>query len=255
MIELPLFAEARHLAHGFFTREGGVSCGIYASLNCGFGSGDERAAVAENRSRAAARLNLAASGLRTVHQVHGRSVVTVESQEWSPTAAPKADAMVTRLPGVALGILTADCAPVLLADPGARVIGAAHAGWRGALDGVIEATVTAMAELGAQAGAIRAAVGPCIAQPSYEVGTDFPAPFLKQDEVNVRFFSPGRNGRHQFDLAGYVATRLAAAGVGTVQVMRVDTYAEPDLCFSYRRATHRGEPDYGRQLSAIALIG
>jgi YfiH family protein len=255
VIELPLFTEARHLAHGFFTREGGVSRGIYASLNCGFGSGDERAAVTENRSRAAARLYLPASGLRTVHQVHGRSVVTVESQQWLPTAAPKADAMVTRQRGVALGILTADCAPVLLADPGAGVIGAAHAGWRGALDGVIEATVAAMTELGAQAGAIRAAVGPCIAQPSYEVGADFPAPFLAQDEINARFFSPGRNGRHQFDLAGYVAARLAAADVGTVQVMRVDTYAEPDLCFSYRRATHQGEPDYGRQLSAIALVG
>jgi polyphenol oxidase len=255
VIELPLFAEARHLAHGFFTREGGVSDGIYASLNCGFGSGDERAAVAENRTRVAARLNLPPSGLRTVHQVHGRTVVTVESQDWPPTAAPKADAMVTRQPGVALGILTADCAPVLLADPAAGVIGAAHAGWRGALDGVLEATVAAMVKLGARDEAIRAAVGPCIAQPSYEVGADFPLPFLQQDEVNSRFFSPGRSGRHQFDLAGYVAARLANAGVGTVQVMRVDTYAEPELCFSYRRATHRGEPDYGRQLSAIALIG
>jgi polyphenol oxidase len=251
MIELPLLRDGR-LTHGFFTREGGVSGGIYASLNCGFGSGDDRGAVAENRARVAARLGLA--DLRTVHQVHGRTVAAIDgAAAWMPTAAPRADAMVTATPGVALGILTADCAPVLLADPAAGVIGAAHAGWRGALDGVLEAAVDAMVALGAQRGAIRAAVGPCIAQPSYEVGRDFPAPFLARDRADTRFFAPGRDGRHQFDLAGYAASRLRAARVGAVEVMQVDTYAEAELCFSYRRATHRGEPDYGRQLSAIAL--
>jgi YfiH family protein len=255
VIELPLLTDADGMTHGFFTREGGVSGGIYASLNCGFGSSDDRAAVTQNRTRVAARLGVDDPALRTVHQVHGRTVVQVDGAGWTPTAAPKADAMVTSRPGVALGILTADCAPVLFADPAAGVIGAAHAGWRGALDGVLEATVLAMVGLGANRSRIRAGVGPCIAQASYEVGTDFPAAFLAQDAGNARFFAAGRDGRHQFDLAGYVAARLRAAGVGMVEVMRVDTYAEPDLCFSFRRATHRGEPDYGRQVSAIALTG
>jgi polyphenol oxidase len=256
VIELPLLRD-RRLAHGFFTRAGGVSGGIYASLNCGFGSSDDRSAVAQNRARAAHRLGVDETALRTVHQVHGRSVVTAgpgAGAAWSPTAAPKADAMVTREPGVALGILTADCAPVLLADPDARVIGAAHAGWRGALDGVLEAAVEAMLALGAARGRIRAAIGPCIAQDSYEVGSDFPAPFLARDPADARFFTAGRDGRHQFDLSGYAAMRLRATGC-TVEVMRIDTYAEPELCFSYRRATHRGEPDYGRQIAAIALTG
>ena len=252
MIRADALAGLRGVAHGFFTREGGRSGGIYASLNCGFGSGDDRAAVAANRAIAAEALGLGAEDLRTVYQVHGREVVKPEGP-WSPTAPPKADALVTDRPGLGLAILTADCAPVLLADPSAGVVGAAHAGWRGALDGVLQATVEAMAALGAAPARMLAAVGPCIAQGSYEVGAEFPAPFLAQDPGHARFFAPGRAGRHQFDLTGYAAAMLRAAGVGTVQRLDLDTCADDRRFFSYRRATHRGERDYGRQISAIAL--
>jgi hypothetical protein len=239
--------------HAFLGRQGGVSEGLYASLNCGFGSGDERERVAENRRRALAMAELPADVLLTVHQTHSAQVMVVE-EGWTPDAAPRADAMVTRRPGLALGILTADCAPVLLADPDARVIGAAHAGWRGAVGGVVEAVVRRMVQLGAEPSRIRAAVGPCIRQESYEVGPEFPAPFIAQDRANARYFAPApRADRFMFDLPGYVVSRLRGLGVGAVEEVRRDTCAETDLFFSYRRATLNREPDYGRGLSAIAL--
>ncbi len=236
------------IAHGFMTRRGGVSTGPVASLNCGYGADDDQAAVAENRRRAAEAV-LSGAALVGLYQVHSPEVVTVR-QPWSEAERPRADAMVTDQPGVLLGILTADCAPVLLADREAGVIGAAHAGWRGAHGGVIEGTVAAMEALGAQAGRITAAVGPCIAQPSYEVGDDLRALFSHED---ARFFVPGRPGHHQFDLPGYVAHRLARSGVGVNAVLVRDTYAEAEAFFSFRRATHHDEPTYGRQLSLIGL--
>jgi len=256
MIRAESLAASRGIVHGFFGREGGRSGGIYASLNCGFGSSDDKAVVAANRGIVAAALGVAPGpdALRTVHQVHGCTVARPE-RPWSPQDAPKADAMVTDRPGIALGILTADCAPLLLADPNKGVIGAAHAGWRGALHGVAQATVAAMRELGADPARMIAAVGPCIAQVSYEVGAAFPEPFLAQDPSHAGFFAPGRDGRHQFDLTGYVAAMLRQAGVATVERLDLDTCADPQRFFSYRRATHRGEPDYGRQISAIALAG
>jgi len=235
--------------HAFFTRQGGVSAGIYAALNCGFGSGDAREAVAQNRERARAALD--ASALNTVHQVHGVVVVEVDAV-WDPLQAPKADAMVTRTPGVALAALAADCAPVLFADPRAGVVASAHAGWRGALAGVTDAAVAAMERLGARRADIRAAVGPCIAQASYEVGPELRAAFEKMGSDPI-FFAANAAGRFQFDLKGYVAARLRAAGLAEVEVLPVDTYADAARCFSYRRATHRGEPDYGRLLSCVAL--
>jgi len=241
------------VAHAFFTRAGGVSEGLYAALNCGYGSGDRRDHVAENRARAARRLGVADDALVTGHQVHGIDVAVVAAP-WATGAGPKVDAMVTDRPGIALGILTADCAPVLFADPQARVIGAAHAGWRGALAGVIEATVATMERLGAARARIRAAVGPCIAQQSYEVGPEFPAPFLAADAANRAFFAEGRRaGRFQFDLAGYVGRRLDRLGLAAVAVSGADTCAEPDRFFSYRRTCLAGERDYGRLVSAIAL--
>lgn len=252
MLTIGPLNELPGLRHGFFTREGGVSEGLYASLNCGLGSGDDPVHVAENRRRAAALLELEPERLLTCYQVHSPDVVTVE-RPWAPEERPRADALVTRTPGIALGILTADCAPVLLADAEARVIGAAHAGWKGALDGVLEATVAAMLALGAEAGRIVAGVGPCIAQRSYEVGPEFPAAFVARAVENADFFRPGRGDRLLFDLKGYVARRLVAAGVGTVLPLPCDTCAEEARFFSYRRACRRGEGDYGRGLSAIAL--
>jgi len=239
--------------HGFFTRAGGVSGGIYAGLNCGYGSGDSAEHVTENRGRAMGRLDLAGDALATLHQVHSPTVVEVTAP-WPRGAAPRADAMVTRRPGVALGILTADCTPVLFADATARVVGGAHAGWRGALDGVVEATVDAMVALGAIRARITAGIGPCIGPRSYEVGEEFRARFLAADPATAALFVAGAAaGKWMFDLPSYVARRAVAAGIGTVEVCRRDTCAEPDAFFSYRRAVHRGETDYGRGLSAIAL--
>jgi len=239
--------------HAFFERTGGVSEGLYASLNCGFGSGDEAERVAENRARALARLEIEDSDLVTVYQVHSNRVAVVE-ETWPREAAPKVDAMVTRTPGRALGILTADCVPVLLADAAAGVVGAAHAGWRGALDGVLDAAVSAMVELGAAPNRIVAGIGPAICQRSYEVGPEFPQPFIAQAESNRDFFCPAsRAGHFMFDLKGYVARRLAAADIKNVQVLPCDTCAEDTRFFSYRRACQRGEPDYGRGLSVICL--
>lgn len=241
------------LRHGFFTRAGGISGGIYASLNCGFGSGDDPAHVAENRRRVLHAAGMPRDSLVTAHQVHSPEVAVVDSV-WPRESAPKVDAMVTGRPGIALGILTADCGPVLLADPDARVIGAAHAGWRGALGGVLEATVAAMEGLGARASRIVATLGPCIAQASYEVGPDFPAPFAARDPADARFFRPSpREGHHLFDLPGYIVHRLAACGLGSAGNLPRDTCAEPDSFFSYRRATLAGERDYGRGLSVICL--
>lgn len=239
--------------HGFFTREGGVSAGLYASLNCGLGSGDELACVAENRARALARLDLPAERLATAYQVHSNRAAAAEAP-WPAEQRPRVDALVTRTPGLALGVLTADCVPVLFADREAGVVAAAHAGWRGALDGVLEATLAAMQRLGARAAATLAAIGPAIEQPSYEVGPEFPAPFLDQDPANRAFFQPAsRAGHFLFDLKGYVAGRLAGAGVAGVERLAADTCAEPGRFFSYRRACLAGEPAYGRLLSAIAL--
>ncbi len=235
------------VAHGFFTRRGGVSDGLYASLNCGPGSGDKPAHVAENRARAAAALGL--EDLHTCYQVHGTRVVTVDGE--TTETGREADALVTRARGIALGVLTADCAPVLLHDPANGVIGAAHAGWRGALSGVVEETVAAMETLGAARATTAAAVGPCIAQASYEVGPDFPDAFRDGD----RFFVPApRAGHWQFDLPGYVMARLARLGIGEAVASGHDTYDEEEDFFSYRRSCHRGEKDYGRCLSAIALV-
>ena len=250
MIILETLAETG-ITHGFFTREGGVSTGIYASLNCGGGSGDDRNAVAENRARAAAMLGVARDALATNHQVHGIEVTTLVRPIGG--GGPRADAMVTRERGLALGILTADCVPVLFADSKAGVIGAAHAGWRGALGGVLEATVRAMAALGADPARIRSGLGPAIAPASYEVGPEFPAPFLARNPASARFFAAA-DARFRFDLPGYVRARLAALGLAAIGSTGGDTAAEPQRFFSYRRSLLRGEPDYGRLLSAIALL-
>jgi YfiH family protein len=240
------------IRHGFFGRDGGVSGGIYASLNCGYGSADAPEAVRENRSRVAAALGVGHEALLTVHQAHSAVAVAADAP-WPARQPPRADAMVTRRPGLALGVLAADCAPVLFADAEAGVVGAAHAGWRGALDGVLSATVTAMTRLGARPERIAAAIGPCIGQASYEVGPEFRARFLAVDDGHERHFAAGDGGRFRFDLPGFVAARLAAAGLAAVTRLDIDTYPEKNRQFSYRRATHRGEPDYGRAISAIVL--
>jgi len=241
------------LRHGFFGRRGGVSTGIYASLNCGPGSRDDRAAVQENRARAAATLGLPGpEAVVSAYQVHSDRVARVTGP-WHG-AVPEVDGMVTDRPGIALGVLAADCAPLLFADPDAGVIGAAHAGWRGALDGIADATVTAMTALGAQRERIRAAIGPCIGPASYEVGREFEARFVEADADNARFFAPGtRDGHPHFDLPGYLEARLRGLGLAAVATVGHDTYAEPNRYFSYRQARRRGEEDYGRNLSAIVL--
>lgn len=243
------------IRHAFFTRRGGVSAGLYRSLNCGLGSGDDPAAVAANRARAMAALDLPAGALATCHQRHSAEVAVLEGPE-PPEEPPAADALVTAAPNLALGILTADCGPVLFADPGDRVVGAAHAGWRGALAGVLEATVEAMIEQGARADNIVAAIGPAIGPDSYEVGPEFPGPFLERDRANAAFFRAGPGeGRYMFDLPGYIASRLGRLGLAGVLSLDADTCADEAHWFSYRRSRHRDEPDYGRLLSVIALEG
>jgi YfiH family protein len=237
--------------HGFLGRRGGVSGGICAGLNVGFGSSDDREAIRENRRRAVATVAPGAE-LATLHQVHSADALYVAAP-FPDDGRPAADAMLTDRPGLALGILTADCAPVLFADREAGVIAAAHAGWKGALAGVIEASVAEMERLGAQRGRIAAAVGPCIGGRSYEVDEGFLRRFAKADPQYERFFTPGRLGRHQFELEGFVLSRLAAAGLVRIDALGEDTYSQPERFFSYRRATHRGEPDYGRQISLISL--
>jgi polyphenol oxidase len=240
------------IAHGFFGRTGGVSDGIYASLNCGPGSKDTREAVMENRTRAVAALCPSAR-LVTLYQVHSAQAVTA-TQPWAIADNPKADAVVTDRAGIALGILTADCVPILLADAEARVIGAAHAGWNGALAGVVESAVAGMERIGANRARIAAAIGPCIHQAAYEVGPEFEARFCAADPKNARFFVPSARASHwQFDLPGYVAHRLNQAGIGAVETIAACTYERETEFFSYRRSTHRKKPDYGRELSAILL--
>jgi len=244
--------QAAGIAHGFFGREGGVSSGLYESLNCGPGSSDDPKAVTENRRLVAATLAPDVQGARLISlsQIHSAVVHTLPAWE----ERPEGDAMVTATPGLALGILTADCAPVLLADPKARVIGAAHAGWKGALAGVLEAALEAMEKLGASRDRIDAAIGPCISQDNYEVGDDFRARFLEQGAKHRRFFVPSdREGHHRFDLPGFAAYRLTAAGVGSVERLGICTYPPENGFFSFRRTTHAKEPDYGRQISAIVL--
>jgi len=254
--------QAAGIAHGFFGREGGVSTGLYESLNCGPGSSDEPKAVAENRRLVAAALtpNVRDTRLLSLSQIHSAVVHTLPAWEAprregpAKDLRPEGDAMVTATPGLALGILTADCAPVLLADPKARVIGAAHAGWKGALAGVLEAALEAMEKLGAVRDRIGAAIGPCISQDNYEVGDDFRSRFLEQGAKHRRFFVPSdREGHHRFDLPGFAAYRLTAAGVGSVERLGICTYPPENGFFSFRRTTHAKEPDYGRQISAIVL--
>ena len=250
--------QARSLAalagirHAFFTRAGGVSDGVYASLNGGIGSNDAPANVAENRARMAAALHVAPERFLTASQIHSPHVVVAETP-WPLTDRPRADAMVTKMPGLALGISTADCGPVLFAEPHARVIGAAHAGWRGALAGVLEATIAAMERLGATRSRIVAAAGPMIRQPNYEVGPELVEQFLAADTDNAQYFVSGRPGRSMFDLPGFVVDRLSRAGIAAVEDLGHCTYAEEARFYSYRRTTHRAEPDYGRHINAIAL--
>jgi len=239
------------IPHGFLGRRGGVSTGVYAGLNVGFGSNDDREVIAENRRRAVAAVAPGA-GLVTVYQVHGADCVYAEAP-WPEDKRPHADAMVTDQPGLALAVITADCTPVLLADREAGVIGAAHAGWKGALAGVVESTVAEMERCGARRERIAAAIGPVIARKSYEVDEAFFRRFLEAEPAHERFFSPGREGHHQFDIEAFVLARVAAAGVRRAEALGLDTYADPDRFYSYRRATHKGEPTYGRQFSIIAL--
>ncbi|WP_324699093.1 peptidoglycan editing factor PgeF [Novosphingobium aerophilum] len=240
------------LPHGFLGRRGGVSTGEVEGLNVGLGSGDEPEAVAENRRRAAAAV-LPGASLLSVYQVHSPDCVILGADGWSDEQRPHADALVTRQAGVLIGVVTADCAPVLLADREAGVIGAAHAGWKGAIGGVTDSTIAQMISLGAQRSRIVAAVGPCISQASYEVDDAFRNGFLGKGVDNSRFFSAGRDGHWQFDLELYVASRLESAGIGGVERLGLDTYSAPRRFYSYRRATHRGEAAYGRQISVIGL--
>ena len=253
-----MIVEAESLAlkgirHGFFTRQGGVSSGLYASLNGGIGSRDNAADVAENRARMAAALGVEPERLLTAYQIHSPDAVVVETA-WTPQGRPRADGIVTRAPGVAIGVTTADCGPILLADPAAGVIGAAHAGWRGALTGIVEATVAAMEQLGAERSRIYAALGPMIRQRNYEVGPDLITRFAAEDSDSQRFFAAApRQGHALFDLAGFIGMRLARAGIRQFEDLELCTYADPGRFFSFRRSTHQAEADYGRHVNAIAL--
>ncbi|NIJ35625.1 hypothetical protein FHR22_000274 [Sphingopyxis panaciterrae] len=239
------------IAHGFFGREGGVSTGELASLNCGLGSGDDPALITENRRRVAEAV-LPGAALAGLYQVHGDRCITVDASS-DLSARPEADALATCLPGILLGILTADCVPVLFADREAGVVGAAHAGWKGAIAGVTDATLDAMESLGAQRERIAVAIGPCIGRASYEVDDGFVGRFLSDDAANERFFAAGRAGHAMFDIAAYVAARLAASGVTRIAIGGEDTYADAGRYFSYRRACYKNENSYGRQLSVIGL--
>jgi YfiH family protein len=249
----PLLAAIPGLRHAFFTREGGVSDGVYESLNAGIGSHDDPARVTENRRRMAQQMGVAAEHFLSMHQTHSSDVV-VASGPWPGGSRPRADAIVTRTQGLAIGASAADCGPVLFADPNARVIGAAHAGWKGALTGIVESTVAAMEKLGADRNGIVAAIGPLIRQPSYEVGGEFVERFIEADADDGVFFIPSaREGHAMFDLPGYIRMRLENAGVLMIDDLGVDTYSD-DRFFSYRRSVHRQEPDYGRHVHAIALV-
>ena len=257
MLHAPLLSSLPGIRHAFFTREGGVSEGHYASLNGGVGSRDAAAHVAENRARMARAVGVEPQLFLTAYQIHSPDVIVADEgwQEiWKPETRPRADALVTRVPGLAIGVSTADCGPVLFADADAGVIGTAHAGWRGALAGVLEATLDAMERLGAGRSRIVAALGPMISRPNYEVGADLIAKFVDQDRGYTRFFAAGqRDGHAQFDLPGFIAERLRQAGLTRIEDLAACTYADPALFYSYRRATHRGEADYGRHINAISL--
>lgn len=251
-VESRALAKLPGIRHAFFTREGGVSEGIYASLNGGVGSNDDSAKVQENRRRMTEALG--AEHLITCYQIHSADVV-VAGKAWSRENAARADGIVTRTPGLAVGASAADCGPLLFADSGAGIVAAAHAGWKGALGGIAEATIAKMEELGAARKAIVVAIGPLIRQQSYEVGPEFVARFRQADAAHARFFTPSAKADHAlFDLAGLIRLRLEMAGVGTIDDLGLDTYSDEKRFFSYRRTTHRGEPDYGRQIAAIALI-
>ncbi len=254
MLQAPSLARLAAIRHAFFTRSGGVSQGVYESLNGGVGSNDAPAKVAENRARMAAALGVAPDRLLTPYQVHSPDVVVAEGP-WRHETRPRADAVVTRTPGLAIGVSTADCGPLLFADADAGVVGAAHAGWRGAFGGVIEATLAAMQNLGAEPKRTLVALGPTIGQPNYEVGPEFVERFLQADADNARFFAPSdRAGHAMFDLPGYIAARVQSAGVASFEDLGLCTYAGPDRFYSYRRKTRLGETDYGRHINAIALV-
>ena len=255
MISAATIGSVAGVRHGFFTRQGGVSKGLYASLNCGYGSGDDAGRVAHNRHRALARLGRSGDDLVTLYQIHSADAVVVEAAGgWAADAAPSADGMATNVPGVALGVLAADCAPVLLADGEAGVVGAAHAGWRGARAGILEATVAAMARLGARPTATVAGIGPCIQRRSYEVGPEFHADFMAEEADNAELFLPApRPGHFHFDLPGYVARRLRRMSLAAVEALPFDTLSDDALFFSHRRNALGGQGDYGRGLSAIVL--
>jgi purine-nucleoside/S-methyl-5'-thioadenosine phosphorylase / adenosine deaminase len=253
MLQAQSLSKLTGIRHGFFTRAGGVSQGIYASLNGGVGSNDAPAKVNENRARMAATMGVSPDRLLTLYQIHSPEVVVAE-QPWTLDNRPRADAVVTATPSLAIGISTADCGPLLFADNQAGVIGAAHAGWRGALSGVIEATVVAMEKLGADRSRIAAALGPTISQPNYEVGPEFVTRFMSADAANARFFKTSERAGHAlFDLNGYIAARIEHAGIVKFEDLGLCTYAEPERFYSFRRSTHRSEPDYGRHINAIAL--
>lgn len=253
MLQAPALTGLNGIRHGFFTRSGGVSQGVYATLNGGIGSKDASENVSENRARMAKALGVTPNRFVSIYQIHSPDVVTVE-RPWPLDQRPKADAMVTKTTGIALGISTADCGPALFADAQARVVGAAHAGWRGAFTGVLEATVAAMEKLGADRKRIVVALGPMIRQPNYEVGPEFVARFRESGEDNLKFFAPSERKDHaMFDLAGYATMRLERAGIATIDDLKLCTYAEPERFFSYRRMTKLGEADYGRHINAIAL--
>jgi purine-nucleoside/S-methyl-5'-thioadenosine phosphorylase / adenosine deaminase len=251
MLGSSLLAAVPGVRHAFFTSEGGVSEGVYASLNGGPGSNDDPAKVTENRARMAAQMGVTAENFLTLHQIHSPDAV-VATGPWNGSR-PKADALVSKTEGLSIGVTTADCGPVLFVDPNARVIGGAHAGWKGALTGVLESTILAMEKLGANRGGIVAAIGPLIRQHSYEVGAEFVERFLDADAEYARFFLPGeRDGHAMFDLAGLIRLRLENAGILMIDDLGVDTYSDA-RCFSYRRSVHRKEADYGRHVHAIAL--
>ena len=253
MLQAPSLSKLAGIRHGFFDRTGGVSQGLYATLNGGVGSDDVPENVAQNRARMARALGVAADRLITPNQIHSPEVATVDAP-WTPDNRPRADALVTRTPALAIGVSTADCGPLLFADAEARVIGAAHAGWRGAFTGVIEATVAAMEKLGADRGRIAVALGPVISQPNYEVGAEFVDRFVAADAGNAGFFAPSkRPGHAMFDLNGYIAARVEGAGIRHFEDLRLCTYADPARFYSFRRTTHLSEPDYGRHINAITL--
>jgi YfiH family protein len=253
MLQAPALSALSGIRHAFFTRDGGVSEGLYGTLNGGTGSSDAPAKVVENRSRMAAALGVAPDCFLTAYQIHSPDVVTID-RPWAPHERPRADAIVTGTKGLGIGVTTADCGPVLFADGEAGVVGAAHAGWRGAFTGVLEATVAAMEACGASRARIVAVLGPTIRQPNYEVGPEFVARFEAADPANLRFFAPSlRAGHAMFDLPGFIVARLGEAGIGRIEDVGCCTYADPARFFSYRRSTHVREPDYGRHVNAIAI--